>query len=75
MWKFFLLDEIFFCILLCQCVCGLTNLQWAPEVKHYIPDVPMMLVGTKVDLREEGAIDPTTGKAEPIDTATVIFFY
>jgi Ras-related C3 botulinum toxin substrate 1 len=27
--------------------------KWAPEVKHYCPDVPIVLVGTKADLRED----------------------
>ncbi len=27
--------------------------QWHPEVKHYGPNVPVILVGTKLDLRED----------------------
>jgi len=27
--------------------------KWAPEVKHHIPTVPLFLVGTKLDLKEE----------------------
>ncbi|GAM23816.1 hypothetical protein SAMD00019534_069910 [Acytostelium subglobosum LB1] len=40
--------------------------RWAPEVNHYIPDVPLILVGTKIDLREAQHPDPNTGKFEPV---------
>jgi small GTP-binding protein len=40
--------------------------KWAPEVNHYIPDVPHLLVGTKIDLREAQHPDPNSGKFEPI---------
>jgi len=40
--------------------------KWAPEVHHYIPNIPHFLVGTKVDLREEKHPDPHSGKYEPI---------
>jgi len=40
--------------------------KWAPEVHHYIPNIPHILVGTKVDLREEKHPDPNSGKFEPI---------
>jgi len=40
--------------------------KWAPEVHHYIPNIPHILVGTKIDLREDKVPDPTTGKYEPI---------
>jgi len=40
--------------------------KWAPEVNHYIPEVPHILVGTKIDLREAQHPDPNSGKFEPI---------
>ncbi|EFA86502.1 Rho GTPase [Heterostelium album PN500] len=40
--------------------------RWAPEVKHYIEDVPRILVGTKIDLREAQHPDPNSGKFEPV---------
>jgi len=27
--------------------------QWYPEISHHAPNVPMILVGTKLDLRED----------------------
>lgn len=32
--------------------------KWSPEVKHYCPTIPIILVGTKADLRD----DPTTSQ-------------
>ena len=34
---------------------SLTNvaLKWIPEIRHYCPETPIILVGTKVDLRNE----------------------
>jgi len=40
--------------------------KWAPEVNHYIHEVPHILVGTKIDLREAQHPDPNSGKFEPI---------
>jgi len=40
--------------------------KWAPEVHHYVPNIPHLLVGTKIDLRESKAPDPNSGKYEPI---------
>jgi len=40
--------------------------KWAPEVHHYVPNIPHILVGTKIDLREAKAPDPNSGKYEPI---------
>ncbi len=28
--------------------------QWYPEVRSHFPDIPVMLLGTKLDLREDG---------------------
>jgi len=42
--------------------------KWAPEVHHYVPNVPHILVGTKIDLREAKTPDPNSGKYEPITT-------
>eukprot|EP01114_Cavostelium_apophysatum_P003885 TRINITY_DN14025_c0_g1_i1.p1 TRINITY_DN14025_c0_g1~~TRINITY_DN14025_c0_g1_i1.p1 ORF type:complete len:271 (+),score=87.12 TRINITY_DN14025_c0_g1_i1:233-1045(+) len=40
--------------------------KWAPEVHHFIPTIPHILVGTKIDLREDKHPDPNSGKFEPI---------
>ncbi|KYQ91690.1 Rho GTPase [Tieghemostelium lacteum] len=40
--------------------------KWAPEVNHYIPEVPHILIGTKIDLREAQHPDPNSGKFEPV---------
>lgn len=40
--------------------------QWYPEVNHYVPDAPYVLVGTKLDLREAGLPDPSTGESDPV---------
>jgi len=40
--------------------------KWAPEVKHFVPGIPLILVGTKTDLREQCHVDPNSGKFEPI---------
>eukprot|EP01097_Dermamoeba_algensis_P005222 TRINITY_DN3317_c0_g3_i3.p1 TRINITY_DN3317_c0_g3~~TRINITY_DN3317_c0_g3_i3.p1 ORF type:complete len:214 (-),score=30.84 TRINITY_DN3317_c0_g3_i3:135-776(-) len=42
--------------------------KWYPEVNHYIPSVPHLLVGTKVDCREAQEPDPNVGKFDPITT-------
>lgn len=36
--------------------------KWTPEVQHFCPNVPFLLVATKSDLRN----DPSVDKAEPI---------
>jgi small GTP-binding protein len=38
--------------------------KWIPEVKHFCPNVPIILVGTKKDLRD----DPSKMKQEPVKT-------
>jgi small GTP-binding protein len=40
--------------------------KWHPEVDHYIKNVPTILVGTKVDLREAKLPDPSTGEFHPV---------
>jgi len=42
--------------------------KWYPEVDHYVKDVPTILVGTKVDLRESKSPDPGTGEFKPVST-------
>jgi Ras-related C3 botulinum toxin substrate 1 len=42
--------------------------KWAPEINHYVPDVPYFLIGTKIDLRAEKKPDPGTGEFEPVST-------
>eukprot|EP01094_Clydonella_sp_ATCC50884_P020996 TRINITY_DN44_c0_g5_i2.p1 TRINITY_DN44_c0_g5~~TRINITY_DN44_c0_g5_i2.p1 ORF type:complete len:255 (-),score=123.27 TRINITY_DN44_c0_g5_i2:453-1217(-) len=58
-------------VLVCFClVSSLTSEavveKWSPEVKHYIPDVPQILVGTKVDLRNAQEADPHADTFDPI---------
>jgi len=43
--------------------------KWHPEVEHYAADVPLVLVGTKLDMRNEGIQDPHADEFEPIDKA------
>jgi len=42
--------------------------KWYPEVDHYVKDIPTILVGTKVDLREAKSPDPGTGEFKPVST-------
>jgi len=42
------------------------KIKWFPEVNHYVKDVPKLLVGTKVDLRDSGTADPHASEYEPI---------
>ena len=39
---------------------------WAPELKHHCPDVPIILVATKIDLRDEERKTVTTEEGESI---------
>jgi len=41
--------------------------KWAPEIHHYIPTVPYILVGTKTDLRTAKTPDPNTNVYQPIN--------
>ena len=36
-------------------------MQWEPEIRHHCPDVPVVVVGTKTDLRDD------KGKEQPCD--------
>jgi len=40
--------------------------KWFPEVDHYVKNVPTILVGTKVDLRDDKEADPSTGEFNPV---------
>jgi len=40
--------------------------KWQPEVDHYIPGIPTLLVGTKVDLRDAKIPDPSTNEFAPV---------
>ncbi|KAF5745360.1 rac-like GTP-binding protein RAC1-like [Tripterygium wilfordii] len=48
--------------------------KWIPELRHYAPGVPIILVGTKLDLRDDvqffidhpGAVPITTGQGEEL---------
>jgi len=43
--------------------------KWSPEVKHYVPTIPHVLVGLKKDLRDGEDKDPDSGsKFTPITT-------
>nr|CAD7394786.1 unnamed protein product [Timema cristinae] len=46
------------CFLLCYSVSGRSSFEnilskWCPEIRHHCPNVPIVLVATKTDLREE----------------------
>jgi Ras-related C3 botulinum toxin substrate 1 len=48
----------------------MTNLffQWFPEIEHHAPNVPIILVGTKLDLRDDRATTEAlrSRKMEPV---------
>ncbi|KAF3685190.1 Rac-like GTP-binding protein RHO1 [Capsicum annuum] len=45
--------------------------KWIPELKHYAPGVPIVLVGTKLDLRDDKQFFVDHPGAVPITTAQV----
>jgi len=58
-------------VVLCFSLVSMTSFdaikeKWHREVDHYIPECPTLLVGTKVDLRDENKKDPGTGEYEPV---------
>lgn len=55
MFRLFLQTDVF---LVCFSVASPSSFEnvvskWYPEIKHHCPDAPMILVGTKIDLRED----------------------
>ncbi|EOX90797.1 RAC-like GTP binding protein 5 isoform 3, partial [Theobroma cacao] len=48
--------------------------KWIPELKHYAPGVPIVLVGTKLDLRDDKQFFIDHPGAVPISTAQVKIF-
>ncbi len=47
--------------------------KWFPELQHFGPNVPIILVGTKADLREqlESSPEQKSSLLEPVSSATV----
>mmetsp|Transcript_44555 Transcript_44555/g.93219 ORF Transcript_44555/g.93219 Transcript_44555/m.93219 type:complete len:180 (-) Transcript_44555:274-813(-) len=47
--------------------------KWYPELQHFGPNVPIILVGTKADLREqlESSPEQKSSLLEPVSSATV----
>uniref|UniRef100_A0A1I8F537 Ras-related C3 botulinum toxin substrate 1 n=1 Tax=Macrostomum lignano TaxID=282301 RepID=A0A1I8F537_9PLAT len=46
-------DVMIVCFSLEKPVCDNVRSKWVPEVRHYAPEAPILLVGTKRDLRED----------------------
>jgi small GTP-binding protein len=42
--------------------------KWVPEIRHYAPTAPFILVGTQIDLRDLRAIEHLSKKDKPITT-------
>ena len=57
----------------CVCACVPTLLQWYPEVSHHCPGTPIVLVGTKLDLRDnQEIVDSLKAKQlEPVSSVKV----
>ena len=47
------------------------NQQWNPEINHYMEGIPKILVGTKLDMREQKITDGALTKYEEITTEEV----
>ncbi|KAG7021470.1 Rac-like GTP-binding protein 3, partial [Cucurbita argyrosperma subsp. argyrosperma] len=62
---------------------GLVLDQWIPELQHYAPGVPVVLVGTKLDLREDkfyladhpGLVPVTTSQGEELRKQIGAMYY
>jgi len=53
-------DVVILCFSLCHKPSyDAIKIKWYPEVKHYIPNVPQVLVGTKLDLRDHYQQNPS----------------
>ena len=69
----FNLQDVF---LICFSVVDPTSLEnvrskWYPEISHHAPDVPIILVGTKLDLRNDVAyVQKMRGKSPPQEPVT-----
>lgn len=51
------------------------SIRWAPEIRHFCPGVPLVLVGCKTDLRADPALQESLkeqGK-QPVTTEKVNF--
>ncbi|XP_031345936.1 ras-like GTP-binding protein RhoL isoform X1 [Photinus pyralis] len=55
------------CFLICYSVTGRASYEnvaakWAPEIRHHMPHTPIILVGTKIDLRQDPTKEIVTEK-------------
>ncbi|KAF2887975.1 hypothetical protein ILUMI_18198, partial [Ignelater luminosus] len=55
------------CFLICYSVSGRASYEnvaskWAPEVRHHMPHIPIILVATKVDLRADPSVETISEK-------------
>ena len=47
--------------------------KWYPEIRHYLPNTPIILVGTKTDIREAKLTDQNAEKTEYVSKEEVCF--